>query len=200
MDEELKLELAPYLAEDGIDLNDAETMPADRSAMRAALDRAIRRRNAALLTPEGDARERAVVALRRVVEAICSDDNPLATELMDDIEPVSPDDSAPTVSACIGVTLHLLDAWLIGEDQRVPAQLAQRTRLPRGPWVGARTATDILDLAAKGRALQSVASLVREQGGNHLLYGSALALAAAVNAWSAAHAIPVPQLAREVIA
>jgi hypothetical protein len=150
-------------------------------------------------TPEGDARERAVVALRRVVEAICAHDNLLATELMDDIEPTSPDDSVATISACVGITLHLLDAWLPGEDERVPRQLAQRTRLPRGPWVGARAATGILDLAAQGRAFHTMQGLVREQGGRHVLYGGTLALAAAVNAWSAAHAIPVPQLARDVI-
>jgi hypothetical protein len=200
VDLELMRELAPFLAEEGIDVNNPTTMPADGDAMRDALNRAIRRRNAALLTPEGAARERAVAALRRVVEAICSDDNLLATELMDGIEPESPDNSAATIAACIGITLHLLDAWLPGADERAPTQLAERTRLPRGPWVGARAATDILDLAAQGRAVQSVPSLVREQGNVHLLYGSALALAAAVNAWSAAHAIPVPQLAREVIA
>jgi hypothetical protein len=199
VDDDIKRELAPFLAEDGIDINDPATIPADRATLREALNRAILRRNTALFSPAGDAREQAVLALRRVVEAICAEDNLLATELIDGIEPESADNSAATVSACIGLTLRLLDAWLPGDDERAPATLAQRTRLPRGPWIGARAATDILDLAADGRAFQSLQAMVREQGGRHVLYGSTLALAAAVNAWSGVHAIPVPRLARDVI-
>jgi hypothetical protein len=197
--DQLLRELAPFLAEDGIDANDLAAVP-DQATLREALNRAVRRRNTELFSPAGDVREQAVLALRRVVEAICADDTVLAAELVAEIKPESPDNSTATVSACIGLTLRLLDAWLPGGDERVPAQLAERTRLPRGAWVGARAATDILDLASKGRAFQSLPSLISHQGGRHVLYGSALALAAATNAWSAAHAVPVPTLAREVIA
>ena len=61
------------------------------------------------------------------------------------------------------------------------------TRLPAGHWTGERAATDILTLARKGRAFASLDSLIARQGGQHVLYGSALALAAALQAWARTH-------------
>jgi hypothetical protein len=43
---------------------------------------------------------------------------------------------------------------------------------------------DVLALAAKGRAFRSLDTLTIRPGGHHLLYGSALALAAATLAWA----------------
>jgi hypothetical protein len=42
----------------------------------------------------------------------------------------------------------------------------------------------MLALAAKGRAFRSLHTLTVRQGGRHLLYGSARALAAATIAWA----------------
>jgi hypothetical protein len=42
----------------------------------------------------------------------------------------------------------------------------------------------VLALAGKGRAFRSLHTLTVRQGGHHLLYGSALALAAATLAWA----------------
>jgi hypothetical protein len=64
---------------------------------------------------------------------------------------------------------------------------------------GKRAATDILTLAGKGRAFSSLDALIARQGGQHVLYGSALALTAALQAWSRHAGTPVPDLARSVI-
>ena len=107
--------------------------------------------------------------------------------------------AAATVSGCIGIALGLLDQWLTGHDADVPAGLARLTRLPAGHWTGEHAATDILTLARKGRAFASLDALIARQGGQHVLYGSALALAAALQAWSRHDGTPLIDLARTVI-
>ena len=60
-------ELAPLLAEEGIDIN--ADVP-DMDTLQNALNRAVERRNMALFTPVGQARELALTALRLAIEAI----------------------------------------------------------------------------------------------------------------------------------
>jgi hypothetical protein len=130
------------------------------------------------------ARERAVVTLRLVTEAIADGDTRLAAAILEQAQPESADNTTPTVSGCIGVALGLLDDWLTSNDLQAPHGLAHRARLPAGHWTGERAATDILVLARKGRAFRSLDTLIARQGGKHVLYGSALALAAVMKAWS----------------
>jgi hypothetical protein len=160
--------------------------------------RAVERHNMALFTPVGHARQLAVTTLRLVIEAIAENNTILAAAVLDTVQPES-DNEAATVAGCIGVALGLLDSWLSGHDQQAPARLGDHTRLPAGHWLGERAATDILVLASKGRAFRSLNTLITRQGGQHVLYGSALALAAAAQAWSQATDTPVPDLAREII-
>lgn len=56
-----------------------------------------------------------------------------------------------------------------------------------------------MTLARKGRAFASLDALITRQGGQHVLYGSALALAAALQAWSQHASVPLPDLARTTI-
>src|SRR5262249_57176067 len=98
-----------------------------------------------------------------------------------------------------GLGLVLLDQWLSGHDTSAPAGLARLTRLPAGYWAGERAATDILTLARKRRAFASLDALITRQGGRHVLYGSALALAAALQAWAAQTGTPVSDLARAAV-
>jgi hypothetical protein len=137
--------------------------------------------------------------LRLAAEAIAGGDTRLAAAILDQAQPESPDGSAATVSGCIGVALGLLDQWLPGHDADAPAGLARLTRLPAGHWTGERAVTDILTLARKERAFASLDSLIARQGGQHVLYGSALALAAALQAWSRHAGTPLIDLARTVI-
>ena len=97
------------------------------------------------------------------------------------------------------MALGLLDQWLPGHDHSLPADLGKLTRLPAGHWTGERAAADIVTLARKGRAFASLNALIARQGGQHVLYGSTLALAAALQAWSQHAGTPLPELARMTI-
>ncbi len=189
-------ELAPLLAEEGIDV---DNLPDDLETLRHAMSRAVERHNMALFTPVGDTRDVAAATLRLVVEALAEDDTTLASAILDQVQPESPDNTAPTVSACIGITLGLLDDWLSGSDPAPPPRLADRVRLPKGHWHGEHAARDILALAGKGRAFRALGSLITRQGGPQVLHGSALALTATIRAWSNDTATPMADLARTAI-
>ena len=197
MANELLHELAPLLAEEGIDVDNIDVP--DLDTLQQALNRAIERHNMAMFTPVGQARDLATVTLRLAAEAIADGDTRLAAAILDQAQPESPDGSSATVSGCIGLALGLLDQWLSGHDADAPAGLAKLTRLPAGHWTGERAAVDILTLARKGRAFACLDSLIARQGGQHVLYGSALALAAALQAWSRHAGTPLIDLARTVI-
>ena len=194
---ELLHQLAPLLAEEGIDVNNIDA--SDPGTLQQALNRAIERHNMAMFTPVGHARELAAVTMRLAAEAIAGGDTTLAAGILDQAQPESPDASAATVSGCIGLALGLTDQWLSGHDTSAPPGLAGLTQLPAGHWTGERAARDILILARKGRAFASLDALITRQGGQHGLYGSALVLAAAVQAWARHAQTPVIDLARAVI-
>lgn len=198
--DEMMREMAPLLAEEGINLDDPDGIDVpDMATLQRAFDRAVERSNLARFTPVGVDREFAAATLRRAVGAIVDGDTMLAGAVLDSAEPESADHSVATVAACIGVALGLLDEWLSGRVPDSPAGLAQATRLPAGHWVGERAATDILTLARKGRAVRSLDSLIVRQGSVSVLYGATLALAAAVQAWSALRDFSVPELIEERI-
>src|SRR5690349_14947691 len=118
MANEMLRELAPLLAEEGIDVENIDVQ--DVETLQRAMNRAVERRNMALSTPIGDTRALAAAALRLVVEALAEADTTVASAILDQVQPESPDNSAPTVSARIGITLGLLDDWLGGADPTVP--------------------------------------------------------------------------------
>lgn len=179
---EMLRELAPLLAEEGIDVDNID-IP-DLDTLQHALNRAVERRNLELFSPLGQTRDIALVTLRLVVEAILDGDTLLAATLLDQVQPESPDNSTATVASCIGIALGLLDHWMSGQTRNAPTQLDHHTTLPAGHWRGERAATDILFLARKARAFRSLDKLLTRQGGPQVLAGSALALAAATDAWA----------------
>jgi hypothetical protein len=197
MAQELLRELAPLLAEEGIDAGNIDVP--DLQTLQAAMSSAVERRNMTMFTPVGHARDLAVTTLRLAAEALAGGDTTLAAAILDQAQPESPGDTAPTVAACIGVALGLLDDWLSGGGTDTPPGLSQRVRLPAGNWAGDRAATDILVLARKGRAFASLSTLIARQGGKHVLYGSALTLAATIQAWAAQTDTPVSDLARTTV-
>lgn len=195
--DELLTELAPLLAQDGIDIHDLEA--SDLDTLQAAMNRAVERRNMALFTPVGDARDIAATTLGLTVEAILDDDTTLAAAILDQVQPESPHNSVGTVAGCIGISLGLLDDWIAGETPGAPPALPTRTRLPAGHWTGERAATDVLVLAGKGRAFRSLQTLITRQGSHQLLTGSVLALAAATQAWADVAGTPRDKLIRQII-
>lgn len=70
--------------------------------------------------------------------------------------------------------------------------LAGRIRPPTGHRIGERAATDILALAGRGRAFRSLDRLIARQGVQHVLFGGALALSAAVQGWINGLTLPSP--------
>lgn len=197
---EMFRDLAPLLAEEGIDINSLDEVGApDLATLQAALNRAVERHNLALFTPVGRARELAVATLRLAIEALTEGDTALAGAVLDQAQPESPDGQAPTVSACIGLALGLLDEYLAGPDSPAPRAIRGHVRLPEGHWLGERAATDILVLAGKGRAFRSLETLLVRQGGVQVLYGAALALAATATAWSTETATPISALIRDAL-
>ncbi len=173
MADEMLRELAPLLAEKGIDLS-GDDVP-DMQALQAALNRAVERRNLELFSPVGVTRQIAVDTLHQVVDAVLAGDSATAGKLLEQVQPESPDNTVATVSSCIGIALGLLDDTLTAVN-------AATVALPAGQWTGERAATDILALARKGNAFRSLDKLLIRQGGPQVLNGSALALAATVAA------------------
>lgn len=193
-------ELAPLLAEEGIDVDNPDGIEVpDLDTLNRALNRAVERRNIQLFTPVGDTRAIAVTTLRLVVEAILDGNTTLAAAILEQVQPESDDNTVATVASCIGISLGLLDDWLSGNDDHAPPGLGRTVELPAGHWTGERAATDILALAGKRRAFRSLDSLLARQGSLHLLYGSALALAAAIHAWATATNTTASQLIHDAI-
>lgn len=195
--DELLAELAPLLAEEGIDVNNLQAT--DLTTLQTAMNRAIERRNMALFTPTGPARDVAATTLALVVEAILDDNTTLAATILAQVQPESPDNTVATVASCIGMALGLLDTWMTRPTPGTPSTLATSTHLPEGHWNGERAATDILALAGKGRAFRSLQTLITKQGSHQLLPGSALALAAAVSAWANTTRTPRHEIIRQNI-
>ena len=180
-------ELAPLLADEGITVDAHGEIVGevpDMATLQHAMNRAVERQNLALFTPTGPDRELAASVLRELSEALEAGDSATAAAVLDAVPPEAPDHDTATVAGVTGVALGLLDEWLSGRDPQAPAGLAGRARLPRGHWVGERAATDILALAGKARAFRSLDKLTITHGGHGLLYGAALALAAATIAWA----------------
>lgn len=185
-------ELAPWLAEDGIDVDNIDVP--DLATLQRALDRAVQRRDLQRFNPVGPAHGLAVTTLRRAVEAILTGDTTTAAALLDQVKPESPDHATATVASCLGIALGLLDTWLSAPSTDAPAALSQDTVLPPGHWHGERAATDILALARKGRAFHSLDRLLLRQGGPQVLAGCTLALAAATAAWARRAGTPIAEL------
>jgi hypothetical protein len=190
-------ELAPLLAEEGIDAGNIDVP--DPGTLQAALNRAAERHNMTGFTPVGQARDLAATTLRLVIKALADGDTAQAAAILAQVQPDSPGNTAATVAACIGVAPGLLDDWLSGADHRTPEDLGRRVHLPAGHWRGERAATDILVLARKGRAFSSLDTLIARQGGEQVLYGSALTLTAATQTWATRTDTPVCDIARAAV-
>jgi hypothetical protein len=191
MADALMRELAPLLAEEGIDLESGDV---DLATMQAALDRAVERRNLALFTPVGRARDLAAAVLRRAVATIIDATVRAAVPILEEAVPESPDGSVAEVSSCIGLALGLVDRFLASDDALAPAGLAQRLepRSIRGP--GDRATPDIL--AAAPHAFDSLSVLIRAHGGRELHYGAAIALAIVIRSWASETDTPAAELIR----
>ncbi|MDH6238426.1 hypothetical protein [Cryobacterium sp. CG_9.6] len=195
MADDLVRELAPVLPEASVDINDLT----DSDALNQALHKAVERRNIELFTLVGTRRDQAIALLMLVLTAIASGGTKRVGIFLDTAQPEVPDDSSPEVSSCIGLAWGLLDSWLTGHDSKAPVTLARVTHLPAEHWFGQRAAVNVLALARKARAFQSLGFLITRQGRPQFLAGVSLVLAAAGLAWSRTEGTEASKLLLTVI-
>jgi hypothetical protein len=193
--EQMLRELAPLLAEEGIDVDNIDVP--DLQTLQRALTRAVERRNLELFNPVGATREIAVTTLRAVVEAILADDSVRAEQLLGQVQPDSPENTVATVASRIGIALGLLDDWLCQHPEA--ADIGAHTTLPAGHHDGERAAVDILALAHNGNAFHSLDKLLVRHGGPQVLTGSALALAAATTTMAHTTNMPTNEMIHTLI-
>ncbi|GAB4100785.1 hypothetical protein [Sinomonas halotolerans] len=186
-------DLAPLLAAEGIDLDNLGD-DVDFGEVNAALARATERHNLALFTPVAAQRAGALAVLRLFAESLAEGDEDLAAAVVAGVES-DPAGDAPAISHVLGVSLGLLDGW--HTDPRLRRALAG-TRVPRWNRAAGAAATDVLALARKGRAFDSLKSLHRH-GGLALFEGSALLVAASLGSRAASEGASVGELAGRVL-
>lgn len=189
----LMAQLAPLLADEGIDLDNLEA--SDLDGLNAALARAMDRHNFELFSPSTAHREAALAVLRRVAEAVGVGDSDRVDEVLGAVEP-EPRGDQPAISHVIGVGLGRLDTWLGdgGEASRIGV-----IRLPAVERAVRSAATDIIALARSGRAFDSLDGLHRKQNGLVVFRATALAVAAVVGAWAERDGMPVAELCSRVL-
>ena len=179
---EVLAELGPLLADEGIDLDNLDRC--DPKIVQEALNRVAERANLARFTPVGQGRSLAASALREAVDALGAGEQAAFCGVLERLRPESPDGREPTVAACIGVSLGLLDQWLVVGRTTAPHDFGERLELPAVDSDSARAAADIISLARQGRAFSSLGVLVTGYCGEILLSGCVTALCAVVQACS----------------
>ncbi|HEX4402980.1 MAG TPA: hypothetical protein VHZ98_16805 [Galbitalea sp.] len=133
--------------------------------------------------------------LRIVTEALGDGQRGLAEAVLWRIEPEPTDAAKASVGQVIGVSAGLADSWHC--DQRLIGALA-RTAVPEWDDQGSAVA-DILALARKGRAFDSVGVLHRRHSGLAILEGGAVVVAGSVIAVAKAQDRDVRAAAAELL-
>ncbi|WP_426516365.1 hypothetical protein ACPPVQ_17290 [Diaminobutyricibacter sp. McL0618] len=187
-------EIAPLLAEDGIDVENLDID--DLDAVNAALTRATERHNLELFTPVGEQRSLALTVHRLAAEALAEGSVDLARVVIDGIQP-EPVGTLPSVAHVIGLGLGALDAW--HQDPSYVKTLATM-RIPEWDPPAVRAARDILASASRGNAFDELGALLLRHGGKQVLAGTVLAVAGAVIALAAQETLAVPTMAGRLLA
>lgn len=174
---DLLREVAPLLKADGVDLDDLDGT--DIETLNAAMERAMERYNLSVLTPVGADRRRSLAILRVFTTAIATanGDDTRARAIIERV-PSEADETSPSVSHVLGVSLGLIDDWYADDSIRTALQ-----RVPMPAWHRKQSrsaASDLLSLARKGRAFDAIDSLIRRHRGRSALEGGALVVAASL--------------------
>lgn len=195
MADQLMKEVAPLLAAEGIDLDDPTTF--DVETLNAALARAVERRNFELFVATGDRLSYARTVLRIFTEAVGDGERELAEAVIWSVEPEPTDAAKASVGQVIGVSAGLVDTWHSGPE--LDAMLS-RTVVPGWGSRGRAAAADILALARKGRAFDSIGALHRRHSGLAIVEGGALAVAATLIALSKSQDKDLREITAELLA
>jgi len=194
MAKEMMTDLAPLLAAEGIDINNLDDT--DLDAVNAALARVTEQHNLKLFTPVGERRSQSLTVLRQFSEALSRGDDALAMAIATAIQP-EPTETLPAVSHVIGAGLGLLDTWSTNPELQ---DVLEHPHIP--PWqrqarAAART---ILARAREGRAFDSLNDLIIRYQGLAVFDGTALAVAASVEAVALDRGVDVDQAFDELLA
>lgn len=195
MADELMRELAPLLAAEGIDLNDPSTV--DIATLDEAMGRAVERRNFELFVAVGETREYALTVLRMTSEALAEGSVHLVEVVIRGLEPEPEEAGKPSIAQMIGVSLGMLDTR---HSDASLAGVVAGSRVPKWNSRARSAATDILSLARKGHAFDSIGTLHRNHSGLVILEGGVIAVAGTVQAWAAAENQSVRDRASAVLA
>lgn len=172
MADELMREIAPLLAAEGIDLNRPNMFSMETA--NEALARAIERRNFELFVATGPRLSSARAVLRIFAEAISDENKELAESVIWSVEPEPADPATASVGHVIGVSAGAVDLW--HGDPKLAGMLS-RIVVPRWRSRARAAAADVLALAKKGRAFDSIAALHGRHSGLAIVEGAALAVA-----------------------
>lgn len=166
--------LSPLLEADGIDLDSID----DPEQLTAALNRATEQYNLMLFTPLEANRTQTLGLLRRYAEAVAEGQDARAQRLLDAVEPDETPER-PAASHLIGISFGLLDSWFA--DPTLKRSLG-RVRIHHADRHVRAAATDLLALARKHRAFDSIDSLMPRYAGKVLMDAGSVAVAASVAA------------------
>jgi len=194
MAKEMMNDLAPLLAAEGIDVDNLGDI--DLDTINEALARATEQYNLELFTPVGERRTQSLAVLRTFSEAIIAGNDDLALAIVTAVQP-EPTDTLPAVSHVIGAGLGLLDTWYTN-----PALHDILTHPRLAPWQyrGRAAARAIIAFAREGRGFDSLDTLIVKYAGLAVLDGTALAVAASVDAVASARGIDAGQAFDELLA
>lgn len=195
MADQLMQEVAPLLAAEGIDLNDPTTF--DVETLNAALARAVERRNFELFVATGERLSYARTILRIFTEAVGDGERELAEAVIWSVEPEPADVAMASVAHVIGVSAGLADSWHGDPDHSV---ILATTVVPAWGSRGRAAAADILALAGKGRAFDSIGALHRRHSGLAIIEGGALVIAGTLIALSKSQNRDLREVAAEMLA
>lgn len=187
-------DMAPLLAEEGIDVNDPSSY--DMATLNVALARAVERTNLERFTPHGKERASALALLRQASEAIADGQDDVVRVAIEGLKPEGDGTGTATIAQVIGVALGLLDSWY-GDQKLRPALTA--TRIPRWNSRGKSAATDVIVLARKGRAFDSIGALHGKYNGFEILEGGVLAVAGSLNVWASHDKTSVRELGKSAL-
>ena len=187
MAKELMADLAPLLAEEGVDVDNLGDT--DLDTLNAAMARATAQYNLELFTPTGERRTQSLAVLRQFSEALDAGHDEFALAILTAIQP-EPTDTLPAVSHVIGVGIGLLDSWFTNRKLR---PILDHPRIP--PWhLPARAAARAaISLAREGRAFDSIDYLIARYTGLPALDGTALAVAASLKSIAASRGTDIGQ-------
>lgn len=195
MADKMMKELAPLLAAEGIHLDDPDTFDID--TLNAALARATERRNFELMVATGEPLSYARTVLRIATEAIGDGQRELAEAVVWSIEPEPANAAKASVGQIIGVSTGLADTW--HSDPAFEGMLSP-TILPNWRSQGRAAAADILALARKGRAFDSIGPLHRRHSGLAILEGGVLVVAGTLIALSTSQERQLSEVTAEMLA